>query len=549
MGLVLVCGQPTLAQVPGALPGAVEPGRDRPLPEAPPTSNFDFRIQAPNRSPVPRAVDEIHFTLNDIRVVGAVTLSAERFKPLYQKLIGMDVTLADIFTVADGIEDEYRRAGYVLTRAFVPPQRVANGVFDIDVIEGFVATVSVEGGDASMRQGLAGYLQHVPESKPLDLATVERGLLLANDLPGIGATGVLRPSPDVQGASDLVVTASETPFAGGVALDNRGSHYTDVWTLTGDFAANSLFDTGDQLAATISSAPDPHERVAGQLRYRRPFGSEGVMGQLFATVTRGQPGSTLRGFNLLTGSWAVGPRLSYPILRSRAETLRVDAGITAQDARIHILGQPFSHDEWRVADIGVVYLRNNFLGGAWSANLDVAQGLAIAGATHDHSADLSRVGATTNFTKLVGIFRHTRTLAGPVSLALAVQGQFAFAPLIVGEQVTFGGAQFGRGYEPGAITGDHGLGGSLELRYDVPSEGSFFTAMQPYAFFDQGKVWALNSDSALNRSLSSAGGGIRVSFAGNIAASIELANTLIAVPGSDKGKKATKAFLDLAVRY
>ena len=46
------------------------------------------------------------------------------------------ITLATIFDIADGIEKEYRAAGYLLVRAYVPPQHVNNGVFTIRVVEG-----------------------------------------------------------------------------------------------------------------------------------------------------------------------------------------------------------------------------------------------------------------------------------------------------------------------------------------------------------------------------------------------------------------------------
>ena len=59
------------AQVPKNLPGAVEPGRDRPLPTPPLPGTFDFSIETPRRSPVPRAVDELRFQLKDINIVGA----------------------------------------------------------------------------------------------------------------------------------------------------------------------------------------------------------------------------------------------------------------------------------------------------------------------------------------------------------------------------------------------------------------------------------------------------------------------------------------------
>ena len=50
-----------------------------------------------------------------------------------QSLLGKDVTLTNILDVADAIEQKYRAMGYVLVRAYVPPQRVKDGVFTIKI--------------------------------------------------------------------------------------------------------------------------------------------------------------------------------------------------------------------------------------------------------------------------------------------------------------------------------------------------------------------------------------------------------------------------------
>jgi hemolysin activation/secretion protein len=547
--LLIACTDDVLAQLPGQLPGAVEPGRDRPLPELPPPSNFDFSIQAPERSPVSRAVDEIQFVLRDIRIVGAMTLGPERFRPLYQQLIGQEVTLSAIFGVAEQIEEEYRLAGYILVRAFIPPQRVADGVFTINVVEGFVSGVAVEGGQEGTQERIESYLAPVLDAMPLDLATIERGLLLANDLPGADISGLLRPSPDTPGASELLVTVVSPPITGGFAIDNRGSSYAGLWTIYGDFAVNLPFGADDQIAGSIATSTNPSQRIAGQLRYRRPIGVNGLLASFFATATKGEPGSTLQELNVLTDSWAVGPRLTYPIKRSRAETILIDGGLTIQDARVRILDEPFSHDEWRVIDIGVSYVQTGFLDGAWSATIDVAQGLPVAGATEDGSPDLSRAGATTAFTKIVGALRHSRTLVGSLSMTAALQGQYAFSRLIAGEQIAFGGLQVGRGYEPGAITGDHGLGALVELRYTELFPEGMVTSLQPYAFLDAAETWSREEDESVDQSMTSTGIGVRLSMRYGVSMGVELARTLVAVAGSDGGKQATKVLFDMAVRY
>ena len=531
------------------MPGAVEPGRDRPLPEAPTQPQYDFTIETPSRSAVPRAVDELHFLVRDIRVEGATSLPADSFRPLFERLLGQQATVSDIVAVAEEIEDAYRQDGYVLARAFMPPQRVTNGVFTIRVIEGFVAAVTVDGGDPATQALVRTYFQPVLASRPLQLGAIERALLLANDLPGVSATGVLHPSTETQGASDLIVTLVETPVTSGLSVDNRSSPFSGIWTLAGDAAANGLFAAGDQLSVSAAVAPTFLEKISDQLRYRRALGGDGAAASFAVTVTHSEPGASLQPLNLITDSVAVGPRFSYPFLRTRAASLLLDGGFTIQDAKVQTLGLPFSHDQWRVADVSVSYLQSAFFGGGLAATADLAEGLGILGATPEGSPILSRPGANPEFTKLAATLHYTYPIAGPLSLALQGQGQFAFAPLLAGEVIAFGGLPIGRGYDPGAITGDHGAGGSIELRWDEHFPEMAIQTAEPYVFYDAARVWNVQSGEGASEGLASGGVGMRFYFPRNITGGIELAHTFRAVVGSDNGKRASKIFVNAAVRF
>jgi hemolysin activation/secretion protein len=538
---------------PLTLPGAVQPGHDRPLPQPEVTPDFDFSVEAPQRSPVPRAVDEIKFKLTDIRIEGTKTIPASAFRPLYENLIGKQISLADIFDVADSIEKRYRADGYLLVRAYVPPQHVKDGVFTIDVVEGFVAGTSVEGADSATQARVKSYLAPLLNERPLRLATIERALLLANDLPGVAATGILRPSPGVAGASDIVVTLTQPTVTGGLSGTNRGSHLSGVWTVTGNAEYNGIFG-GDELDATLTMAPHAlDEQISGQMRYRKAIGDDGLVGSLIGAISHGAPAGTLGAADIKTDSYAVGPRLTYPLLRTRADSVSLDGGFTFQEAKVQVAGAAVNHDTWRVADLGVTYASSDFLAGTFSSTLDLAQGLSILGATPDNSPHLSLDGKT-DFTKLTGLTRYVNVFSAPWSFAITGNGQYAFQRLITGEEVLFGGTQIGRGYDPGGITGDSGVGGSFELRYDTRITDWDINALQPYAFFDAAKVWSHARPVATgidlpDETLDSTGLGARVWFPYNIYVDVEGARTLHAVPGSDNGKRETKFLTDVSVSF
>jgi hemolysin activation/secretion protein len=550
--LALSVAPPGQAQtVPRTLPGAIQPGRDLGLqpPPAPSDNDFDFTIQAPRRDAIPRAADALVFTLRDITIVGATVFPPQTLRPLFASLLDHEVKLADILSVADAIEGKYHEAGYTLTRAFVPPQRVGNGIFTITVVEGFVKAVTVEGGDPASHGLVAANLQPVLADRPMKISTMERALLLANDIPGIAASGLLRPSPNEPGASDLVVTLTDTALSGSVGIDNRGSKFAGPWIARGELAVNSLLDATDQLYGSLSSPPDSAEQIQGQLRYIHPIGAQGMTLGLNASGSYGEPGATLAPLSLVTSSYAVGPQLHYPLLRSRAESLYLDGGLSFQYAAVTTAGLPLSHDDWRVASAAVTYLETGFLAGTTTLNFGVSQGLPIFGATPNNSPDLSRAGAHTDFTKLNASLRRGQALVGPLNLALSLQGQFAFAPLVAGEQIAFGGDSIGRGYDPSVLQGDHGIGAAVELRYDIHVEDALVQSMQPYVFYDAGEIWDVRGGIVGGSSLASTGFGVRVALPYDISTGLEFAQTLSRLAANDNGQLTSRILFNIAKRF
>ena len=208
-----------------------------------------------------------------------------------------------------------------------------------------------------------------------------------------------------------------------------------------------------------------------------------------------------------------------------------------------------SHDHWHPVDVALIYTQTGFWNGNTSATLDVAQGIPGLGATHDNSPSLSRPGAHTDFTKVTSTVKRVQVIWGLVNVALTAQGQYAFAPLVAGEQISFGGSQIGRGYDPSALSGDHGVGGSLELRYDTRVDQYFIQTVETYLFFDTAKIWNRLGGNGSGFAMHSTGAGIRVGFDRNITAGVEYARTLTAVPGSDNGSLKSKVLFNAAVRF
>jgi hemolysin activation/secretion protein len=101
-----------------------------------------------------------------------------------------------------------------------------------------------------------------------------------------------------------------------------------------------------------------------------------------------------------------------------------------------------------------------------------------------------------------------------VTVALGLRGQWSNDPLLSFEEFSAGNYTAGRGYDPGTLLGDSGIGLQAELRFGsaVPTAPDEFR-IEPYVFFDQAWVWNEDRVFSLPRQeLSSVGGGVRAAY-------------------------------------
>ncbi|MGH6980438.1 MAG: ShlB/FhaC/HecB family hemolysin secretion/activation protein [Stellaceae bacterium] len=537
--------------------GQIQPGQTRPLPEATPPQ-FDFRIEAPRPSPVPRAVEELSFIIKDIRVTGAKVYGPDAFRALIAPLIGNSVHLSDIIHVADAIEQKYRADGYVLTRAYVPAQSVNNGVFTVSVVEGYIAAVSVTGGGEGERKRVERLLAPVTASRPLKLDVIEDALTRANSGPGASVSGLLRPSPNQPGASDLVATISSERVSVLLSIDNRGAALTDPWTVSADIAIRSPFDEGGVVLLDVAAAPDmAHIRNSESVKYLYPIGDTGLLLTLSGINAHGQPANVAGATDFTSDNQALGARLTYPLITTRQTKLSLDGGFTWQQSFLRELGGLINdQDQWREVDIALVFEDNGTLAGTTTATVDLTRGLDFFGASHAGAPNVSHLGAVPDFTKLSSVVRRIQQLYGPISLALTGTGQYGFDTLYVGEEISFGGAQIGRGYDPAAITGDIGVGGDAEVRWDlegvdgkhIDSPNIKINHAELYAFYDAAKVW-VHSGTIKPDYIASTGFGARMIVEDRLSLGLEAAFPLKQVPTSDFGRKAMRVLFNGSVKF
>lgn len=482
-------GQETLSRPPVKLPTVGQP-----------TTGGDTRPQ---------------FVLHGVSVSGAHTVSLERIAAVYQTYIGKKVSQADLAAIAGAISELYRADGFHLSRAIVPPQDIADGRVRIQVIEGAIVQTELKG-DGAEQFGIRPMLGPVLAEQPSRLATLERQLFLINGRPGVRiADTALEEIGGPTGRFRLTVYLKTWHVFTSFGLDNLGSSSVGPWQTYATGAFNSYLAPGDTLAVNLSTiANDPRELGFARLSYDAPVGVDGVRLGASVLYSAVRPGDARRLDSDITTTEAFEVRASTVPFMSQSSGLTLTMAGTFSNVSEHDLFGAYYNDHIRTASLTADYRLQDRFGGTNFATLTFRQGLDVFGASHFDDDLLSRNGASSNFSVLNVWFTRYQTLNDAWSLKLSAASQTASRPLFTSQQFYLGGAAFGRGYGAAEISGDNGLAGSLELRFDQKLNFRYWSGYQLYAFGDAGAVWNDGYRLGDGLALTSAGAGVRL-FLGN----------------------------------
>lgn len=555
------------------LPSSVSPaliGNQVPMPtnknlKTPPVTTTNN--QTPSQALPPEA-QKIKFKLNQIHLIGATVYKADQLETSYQNYLGKNISLMDLQTITDNITKRYREDGYLLSKAIIPAQKINNGVVTIQVIEGYISTVSVTGKPKNAKALLQAYTDHLTQEAPITVNTLERYVLLANDVPGVDSQIILSPAKNTAtttatpGATEATLIANEHTANGYFGVDNRGTAYLGPIEYSFGGSVNSIFRSGDQTTIQGLVTEHLHQLQFYRLSHQTPLGSSGLQLNLSASRSKSHPGNVaspgqpLATIGIVGASTSYSIGLSYPVIRSRAQSLFVNATFDTSNSTSDI-GSYFNmyNDKIRSLRLGATYNNADNWRGVNQIGTQISQGLPILSNSSVNQTDkegnptLSRSKGHSVYTKFnLDISRQQWIGNTNFSVLVAATGQYAFNPLLVAEQFSFGGSQYGKAYDPSEFTGDHGVAGKLELRYDQALSSRVFNHLQYFGFYDVGKVWNVNSETLAAQQTSGAsfGAGIRTQFNKYISGYAEWAQPLTA-PASAYQTKQPRVFFGITL--
>jgi hemolysin activation/secretion protein len=531
-----------------ALPGHEDARFAQPIaPLSRPASSFKLP-----ETMAPEAAAGLRLRVKSITVEGSTVYSAADLAPLYADLIGKDVSAADVYAVANKIGTKYGKDGYLVARAIVVPQAVnpKGAALRIRVVEGFIEDIEWPAAAAHYLDLFTPCLAKIKAERPARTKTIERCLLLANDAPGLTFSSSLKAGKNNNGGSVLVVTLAEKPFGAAVRVDNRGALGQGPWEQTTTLTENNRLGIDESTTLTYATAADPQELQYLSLNYHQLLTPDGLAYDSSLSHSVGKPDiASLTALDYRERSTNYEAGLTYPLIRSREQNFRLSALGFLEDDYSEALSAPFSDDRLRGVRLRANYDQvDTWLGTVGQSQIigTFSQGIPGLGGTSNGNPLATVANGRVDFSKFEVFANRTQALPAGFSLYGAVDGVWAGSALLSAEECTYGGAAFGRAFDPDTLVGDRCLMELGELRYDLPIVENPFSQSQVYIFADHGDLFRVDPAKSTpgHGEGSSVGEGARFAWKDNFSADVQVAKGF-----GDPENRGTRAFVIFTARY
>ena len=485
------------------------------------------------------AYRDIRFTPRRVVFGGLKEIPESDLRSAWEPFLGREQPVSVICEIRDRAATILREAGYVAA-VEIPEQRIADGDLRLEILMAKLVAIRVRGDAGRSERMIARYLEKLTREAVFNRYQAERYLLLARDLPGFDVRLALKSAGAGRGEVIGEVTVRRQAGSVEANIQNFGAKSLGRWGALVRGQLYGLTGQGDRTTLAAFTTADLDEQQTVQIGHEFRIGGEGLtLGGLF-TYAWADPGLADPTLDIEARTSLATIEASYPLIRTQAATLRASGGLDLIDQRVRFNGLKLSRDRLRIAfarldfdridrsSIGAragysperAALAHRRPGRASSGPRPVRGDRAVrprfrplhasGRGSAEPARGVIRPPPWSGSRRSASIGRRPNS-PSPPACAPSATGD----PLLSFEQYSAGNYTIGRGYDPGTLLADRGIGVQAELRYGslVPAGPRKF-AWQAFAFLDAARVSEAGRIPTLTggRSLVSAGGGLRAAI-------------------------------------
>jgi len=495
--------------------------KELPEPEPPLPSILPPAPVPERRGPIP----QLKVFVREIRVQGSTVFKPEELAQVTDPYRNREITSEDIESLRLAMTLLYVNHGYSTSGTLVPDQAITDGVLTIQIIEGKLSRIDVEGHYWFRPIYFTSRLR-LDAGPPVNVhALQERLRLFQTDHRIERINAELRPG-ETRGESVLNVRVAERrPIKAWLEYNNFTSPTVGSNQVMGTIEDQNLLGFGDalrvqygqsfgtdEIARERSKAHGSGVNPNLNVRYVAPFTPyDTTFAVDYRRVDFTAIESAVKPLDITGKFESIGLTLRQPIFRTPSQEFALALTGQSQSFRSSLLGNPFEFQSGStdgLSQVSALRFSQEYVHRTQDQVISglsrMSFGLPILGATVNSGPDQ----ATGEFFSWLGQTQLVRRL-NPTNVTVLARAdlQLTNKHLFIIEQMAVGGRYSVRGYREFTLLGDNVFLGSLEARIPVYRSAIGAELVYLVPFFDYGRAWNTNVVNPSPEYLASAGVG------------------------------------------
>jgi hemolysin activation/secretion protein len=429
------------------------------------------------------------FNIYEYVVNGNSVLTVTQIEKAVYPFLGENRSIDDVEKARSALEKAFHDEGYLTVFVNIPEQEVNAGVVKLDVLEGKIEKLTVDGSRyyslGKIRQSVTEFAEgHVPH-----FPTVQKQIASVNINGDRVVAPVLRPGKTPGMVEVDLKVDDKFPLHASMELNDRYTPNTTETRLSGNLRYDNLWQSDHSLGLGFQVTPeDTNEVKVFSTTYVIPH--DGDYWALYGVVSKSDI-SAVGDLNVLGNGNIYGLRYIHPMPSpvksfNHNLTLGVDYKDFKENTRrlgADLANTPITYLPFLIGYTGNLNTPES------NTKLDLNFIFSTKALVNDEEEFvLKRFLARPNFSYLRGQLEHTQTLPSQWQLYGSLGGQTTGDSLISNEQYFLGGLDTVRGFLESSALGDTGTNVTMELRTPPLQKylASWMNEVRLLAFYDYG---------------------------------------------------------------
>lgn len=416
-----------------------------------------------------------------VEICGNEAISSEEICSWLESHLNCDLSMQGIYQLCQLIDEHYARKGYFLARAYPPPQEIKDETLVIEVLEGRLGNIKVEGNKYYTEKFICSYFEFL-RSKPVRYDRFLSALILLNEISDLHAGAVFEKGTEL-GCADIIIRVEDArPIHLYLNGNNYGRDLTTNARVGDRLDAGNLFMQGDLFSlATVVGFP-VNALYFLDASYSVPVNHKGGFLKTSYLFSKFKV-EELTNLNLRGSSNIATLRYDQALLRTRSLSIDFLTYFDYMQFRNYVLNERTSFDKLRVFTVGALFDHFTSHQGRDYLILRAAAGIPdFLGGLHAVDSECSRVGGGGRFVIFNIDYDRLQHLRCDCYFYFHGSAQYSPYKLPIPEQFYIGGIGTVRGFPLAVALGDSGYCVNFELRMPPPFIGH-------KRFFKLNKTW------------------------------------------------------------